>query len=410
MGHNPEHTWGHTLPFGEEYYQKTTELLRKIHADAEILAGVAQKAVTALNNGNKVYTDAAIGHMPPHEMDDEREGNPAQIHCCGHGCSPEDYAALEPGDVLITNSVNSSVRQARDNGVYVAGLPTAYVNNSGTPPGQVHANENDWLLEDVCSVVIDTYIPWDQGVVQMPEVPEMPVFPVSSNITCGVHWMLAAEVARALASGAEPSGAAGREYLDVLFERLDALHREDMKNLNDVAQKIAERIIGGGRFFVRSRNPGVQGDANGVAQGLMLTNAFEMRGAADGGDQETLVIAAVSTDDPQELAWAEEGRANGNYIIGIGPQDSAALRQGCDVYLSNRCAEAAGVIAVDGTSEKVCPATGILNNIILQILTAQFTDEMCRRGAVPYFYMGVYRVVGSDYNAAMRNFFSVRGY
>ena len=80
------------------------------------------------------------------------------------------------------------------------------------------------------------------------------------------------------------------------------------------------------------------------------------------------------------------------------------------MYLSNRCAEAAGVIAVDGTSEKVCPATGILNNIILQILTAQFTDEMCRRGAVPYFYMGVYRVVGSDYNAAMRNFFSVRGY
>lgn len=410
MEHHPEHTWGHTLPFGEEYYQKTTDLLRKIHGDAEIIAGVAQKAAEALRNGGKVYTDAAIGHMPPTEMADDREGNPAQIHCCGEGCSPEDYAALAAGDVLLTNSVNTAVRQARDAGVYVVGLPTAYVNDNTTPPGKIHANQNDWLLEDVSSMVLNTYIPWDQGIVQVPEVPEMPLFPVSSNITCGIHWMLTAEVARALASGDQPSGATGREYLDVLFERLDAVHQEDMEDINATALAVAKRIIGGGRFFVRSRNPGVQGDANGVAQGLMLTNAFEMRGAAEGGDQDTFVIAAVSSDDPQELAWAEEARANGNYIIGIGPADSAALRQGCDVYFSNRCAETAGVIEVAGMAEKVCPATGILNNIILHLLTAQFADEMCRRGAVPYFWMGVYRVGGAEYNGVMGGFFRERGY
>ena len=222
MEHHPEHTWGHTLQFGEEYYQKATSLLRKTHDDAEMIAGVAQKAAAALRSGGKVYTDAAVGHMPPAEMADDREGNPAQIHSCGHGCSEEDYAALASGDVLITKHVSSAVRQARDAGVYVVGLPTAYVNNNTTPPGKVPPNENDWLLEDVSSVVLETHIPWNQGIVQVPQVPEMPVFPVSSTLTCSIHWMLTAEVARALASGDQPDGTAGREYLDILFERLDA--------------------------------------------------------------------------------------------------------------------------------------------------------------------------------------------
>lgn len=410
MKNDPEHTWGHTLPFGEEYYQEATKLLRQVYADAEIIAGIAHKATEAIRNGGKVYTDAAVGHMPPHEMADEREGNPAQIHCCGHDCTAADYAALAAGDVLLTNHVKTAVLQAREAGVYVVGLPTAYINNSTTPQGKVHANENDWLLEDVSSVVLDTHIPWHQGIVRVPQVPEMPVFPVSSNLTCAIHWMLTAEVAWALATGESPHGALGRAYLDILFDRLEAIHQEDMTAIDEIAVVIAKRIIGGGRFFVRSRNQGVQGDSNSVAQGLMLTNAFEMRPVAEGGDQDTLVIAAVSADDPQELEWAETARANGNYIIGIGPVDSPLLRQSCDVYFSNRCTETAGVIEVSGMVETVCPASGILNNVILHLITAQFVDEMCRRGAVPYFWQGGYWQGGMDYNGMMGGFFRERGY
>ena len=410
MDRNPEHTWGHCLSFGEEYYQEATRLLRKVHTDAELIADVAQKAAEALRAGGKVYTDAAVGHMPPTEMANDREGNPAQIHCCGHNCSEEDHAALAAGDVLITNHVSSAVRQLRDAGVYVVGLPTAYVNGHNTPLGKVHPNENDWLLKDVSSIVLETHIPWDQGIVHIPQLPEMPVFPVSSNITCGIHWMLTAEVAHALATGIRADGATAREYLDVVLERLEQIQREDTAAVNDTAVVVAKRIIGDGRFYVRSRNPGVQGDANGVAAGLMLTNAFEMRGAGEGGDRDTLVIAAVSADDSQELEWADQARANGNYIVCIGPDNSPELQQKCDVYFRNRCGETAGVIAVENLPEKICPATGILNNVILQILTAQFVDEMCRRGAVPYFLMGAYRTGGTDYNRLMGGFFQERGY
>jgi uncharacterized phosphosugar-binding protein len=410
MANDAEHTWGHTLPFGEEYYRGITELLRQTGDDAEMLAEVAALAVEALRRGNKVYTEAAVGHMPPLEMDDEREGNPAQIHCCGHNCTEEDYAALQPGDVLFTNHVNSTLRQLRDAGVYVVGFTTCYINHSKTPEGEVHPNHNGWLAEDVSSRVIHPHIPWNQGIVQVPQVPEMPVFPASSNITCSIHWMLTAEVAHALATDQVPTGGVGRQYIDILLQRLGDIQAHDFDKMSACAVTIARRIISGGRFYVRSGNSGVQGDANGVAQGLRMTNAFEPRPASEGGDKDVFVIAAVRAGDPQELAWAQQARSNGNYLIGIGPSPNDALSQHCDVYFDNRCAEPAGVIAIPAMAESVCPASGILNNIILQMLTAQFVDEMCRRGAVPYFWMGGYRMLGSAYNETGQAFMKERGF
>ena len=81
-----------------------------------------------------------------------------------------------------------------------------------------------------------------------------------------------------------------------------------------------------------------------------------------------------------------------------------------DLYFNNRCAETGGVIEVAGRAEKVCPATGILNNLILHFITAQFVDEMCRRGSVPYFWMGGYWQGGMEYNGLMGQFCRERGY
>ena len=266
------------------------------------------------------------------------------------------------------------------------------------------------MPEAVASCVIEAHIPWEQGLVYAPEVPEMALFPGSAINTCAIHWMITAEVAHALETGSAPDGSIGRRYVDILLERLQAVHSQDTGRIDQEAVKIARRIIGGGHLFVHSRNGGVRGEATGVAQGLMLVNAFESRAAAEGGDQDILLIAAVSADDPQDLEWAEEGRENGNYIVGIGPSHNDGLSRRCDVYFDDRCEEKDGVIAIPGRDEKVCPATGILNLVILHMLAAQFSDEMCRRGAVPYFYMGNYRVLGRDYNNVMKPFFQARGY
>ena len=409
MSSDPEHTWGHTIAFGEEYYQNAVAMLREICDEAAIVE-VASRAATALGTGHRVYANAAVGHMPPYELDNEREGNPALFEFTGGAFTPDQFEAMQEGDVLITSHINTAVREARDRGVYVAVVTTPYLPHRKTPPGQVRPNENDWMPEDVASLVIDSRIPWEQGLVHVPEIPEMAVFPGSSVGTCAIHWMITGEVAHALETGTPPDGRVGRQYIDTLLERLADFHGRDMARADQVAEKIARRIIGGGRYFVRSRNKGVELDAYTVAQGLMLCNTLEQRAAAEGGDQDTLLVAAVTPDDPQELEWADQARASGNYLIGIGPTNSDGLRQRCDEYFDDGCDEKPGVIAIPGREEPVCPATGILNLIIMYVLTAQFVDEMCRRGAVPYFWMGVHRACGGDYNKVLEPFFRARGY
>ena len=410
MNIHPEHTWGHTLPFGEEYYQNAVKLLREIRDDAAIMAEVATRAADAIRAGNTVYANITTGHMPSYELLNDREGNPAQFEFTGADtCTPEQFAAMRAGDVLLTNHVSEAVRDARDAGIYVVVFTTCYVNNRDTPPGKVLPNPNDWVPEDVASRVIDSHIPWHQGLVRAPEIPEMEICPGSANGSCAIHWMITAAVAHSLATDQSPTGTIGRQYVELLLDRLADVHTQDLDHINEIAVVIAKRIIDGGHYYVRSRNEGIQSEASGVAQGLMMCNAFEPRPASEGGDKDVFLIAAVSANDPQDLAWAEEAKSNGNYLVGIGPSNNDGLRDRCDVYFDNRCDEAAGVIPIPGQPDKVCPATGILNNIIMYVITAQFVDEMCRRGAVPYFLMGAYRD-GSAYNSVMRPFCLERGY
>ncbi len=78
---------------------------------------------------------------------------------------------------------------------------------------------------DVADQVIDTHIPWEQGLIDVPQVPEMKVFPGSSNVSCAIHWCLTAEVMHALGTGGSPDGSKARAYLTVLLERLGEVNR-----------------------------------------------------------------------------------------------------------------------------------------------------------------------------------------
>lgn len=411
MRHDPEHTWGHTIAFGDQYHRRACELLQGTLDEAPTWTAVADRAVRTIRAGRTVHANVTTGHMPTTELANEREGNPAPFAFQGPDHhTAEQYAAMRAGDLLLTNCVTPAVREVRDRGVRVIVFTTAYVNSGSAPPGWLGDNPGGLLPADVADQVIDTRIPWEQGLVDVPQVPEMKVFPGSSNVSCAIHWCLTAEVMQALGAGGAPDGAKAREYLTILLERLDEVYRRHRQAIAAEAVALAKRVIGGGHVDVRGSNEGVRADAHGVAQGLMLTCAYEPRPAAAGGDDDTLIVTAVSADHPQEIAWAQEAKGNGARVVTVGMETSPRLRALSDRYLGNACDEAGGVVAVAGCEEPICPASGIIDNVLTQMLLAQMTDEMCRRGAVPYFYMGLYRAGGREYNTVLKRHFDARGY
>ena len=150
MPTNSEHTWGHTIPFGEAYYRKALDTLRQLREDSATTTEVARKVVETIRAGNTVYMNVTTGHMPTYELSNDREGNPGPFEFTGaDSCTPEQYAAMKAGDMLLTNAVSEAVRDAHELGVYVVIFTTCYVNCKQTPPGRVHPNPNDWMPEDI---------------------------------------------------------------------------------------------------------------------------------------------------------------------------------------------------------------------------------------------------------------------
>ena len=172
----------------------------------------------------------------------------------------------------------------------------------------------------------------------------------------------------------------------------------------------------GGKYFIRGYNTGVQADQY-VANGTRFTQplytqeqaAETQRTRAEGGDQDTFIIPAVTADHEAELEWAADARERGNLVVCIGPEHAVQMRERVDLYITNGGHEDGGVVALPDGS-RICPVSGILNNVLCQMLTAQVCDEMCRRGAIPIWLYGVNWVGGIEYNEVTRLAFEERGY
>ncbi len=152
--------------------------------------------------------------------------------------------------MLVTNSVNEAVRSARDRGVYVVGVPVNYIDNEWAARGFVNPNVNDWMLGDVSSVILQSYIPYTQGVVDCPSIPEMKLFPSSSNSLCTLFWMFQAEVANKLKNRkAVHLGMAGA-VINTVMERTADAYRLQREYMYDHAPVVAKLIGRGAHFHV----------------------------------------------------------------------------------------------------------------------------------------------------------------
>jgi uncharacterized phosphosugar-binding protein len=133
-------------------------------------------------------------------------------------------------------------------------------------------------------------------------------------------------------------------------------------------------------------------------------------------EKNVMLINAISPSYPEEIKLALEKQVEGAFVIGIGPGSLdgvipvGRLIDVADAGFDNDSPESGGVILIKGRADKICPASGIVGNVIQQMICAQWADEMVRRGSVPFFFKGVCQQGGVDYNNVMKPIFDKRGY
>jgi hypothetical protein len=288
----------------------------------------------------------------------------------------------------------------------VVGVPVCYVDNEWAQRGFVAPNVNNWMLGDVSSVILQSYIPYYQGIVDCPEIPEMKLCPSAANSLCSLYWMFQCEVANKLKNPKAKPVDKSAQVLDTILDRIREAYRLQKDFMFDHAATVAKMIGSGGNYHVTSDHSGVQGESNGVAMGPMMTNAF--RDKMKKGDVH--LVATIEPDSQMIIDEAKKAKGMGMFVVAIAPANSIQIRRSCDVFIDNLSPEGGGLLDIPGFPEKVGTAGGVMNNMLMWIFTAQFVDEMVRRGWIPWFYMGAYTVGGSEYNKAMQPFFLKQGF
>ncbi|MHB9030617.1 MAG: hypothetical protein ACYC9O_17770, partial [Candidatus Latescibacterota bacterium] len=269
-----KYSWGHTMDFGEQYFVRMIEILENIRRnEMQLIGDISSRMAETLRKGGNVWMQAQAGHMGYIEFDEKHKGNP-KILRSSLVWNGGDYDKMKSGDVLMTNYVNEDVRKARDSGVYVVGVPVSYVDNEWATPGFVTPNVNNWKLGDVSSVILQSYIPYTKGIVDCPEIPEMKLCPSAANSLCSLYWMFQAEVANKSRNPKARPVDKSAEVLDTVIGRIGGAYRMQKDYIFDIAAVVAKKIGNGAYYHVTSDHGGVASEANGVAMGPMMTNAF----------------------------------------------------------------------------------------------------------------------------------------
>ena len=399
-----KYDWGHTMDFGEQYYVRIKKILENIiYNEIGKIGDISSRMADTLKKDGNVWYHAHEGHMCYHEFDMKNKGNPGIIKSHTRQ-KDDDYANMKPGDVLVTNFVDEKVKAARDSGVHVVGVPVNYIDNEWSPRGFVQPNVNDWLLGDVSSEILQSYIPYTQGIVDCPEIPEMKLCPSSANSLSALFWMFQCEVANKLKNKKAKAVDKSALFMDTVLGRLDDAFCLQKEYMFDHAPTAAKLIGNGGGYHVTSDHTGVQSESNGVAMGPMMTNASERKK----GDVH--LLASIEPDSQKIVDEAKKAQEMGMFVVSIAPGSSLQLRRYSDVFIDNLCPEGGGLLEIKGFDEKIGTIGGFMNNMLMWIFTAQFIDEMVRRGWIPWFWLGFYQTGGREYDTAVKPFFLKQGF
>lgn len=408
-------------PFMDQYYDGIIRIAEGIR-DTQIgaICAAMTEAWERYRNGGTLLSQVVFGHFAMYAGSAACPGQPNILPQGDIQGTDATYGVLKPGDFLLTDIVDDKLADLRARGIYIAGVTNNYFRFNRTPPGFLRPERMEIALEDVSDIVIDSQVPWYNGLVNAPEITEFRICPSTGIAQYLVYWSCTAALAALMGSKgkADPSEPV-RRYLDLALDRF-ALIGADRPKVDRVAADMAGAIVRGARFMAYGEpflGPGRTGnmfvsEVTGAASGPM----FGLGYSSNVRENDIVLIGSVRTREPGEMEVARAARAAGARTYAFcpfterGDASGERLFKEVDTAFDTWCDEPGGVLEIAGFDEPVCPLTGLTGNLVLWLLLAQTTDHIARRGEMPYYWMGFHENGGQEYDVRVRPYFQARGY
>lgn len=389
------------------------------------IVAAMEKAWEAHRNGRKIYSHMLVGHFAMFAGSPDRPGQPNVLPQRVDRNTRADFEAMREGDFLLTNGTEAGVAEARKKGVYVVGVTNNYIRFSKTPPDFLRNAESP-AIEDISDLVIDSHVPYDNGLILAPQDPYLKIIPSSGISQFLVYWACTASLATLIGSKGKDNGeAAVRTYLDTAYDRFRMIGT-DRPKLDEIGAVWADLMLTRkARLFVYGAPQEVkpylgcrnlfENEACFVASGTVMAQPYTInQDKLRAGD--ILLIGGLTSNHPLEIDAALHARRAGAYSTVFCPfateGDSSGVRlfKYADAAFNTYSEERDGLLSVPGFERKICPLTGLAGNFVHWMLTAAWTDHMSRRGAFPMFRKGGHEAGSPEHKAVAEKIWMERGY
>ncbi len=413
--------------FMDQFYDGAMKIVKGVReTQIDTIAKSMERAYELKQKGGNVASHVVFGHYSMFGGSRDVPGQPWVLPQCGITPSQAEFDAMKKGDFLITNRVDESTKKVRERGVFVVGVTNNYYLTSKTPKDFLRPDRVNLSVEDISDILIDSQVPYDNGLVHAPQLPQVACCPSSGIAAYSVYWSCTAALAMLIGTKGKGSASdAARTYLDLLIERFEMVGT-DRPKIDWIAEKWADLVLGKKarmllyghpqqvEAYIGNRNMFVN-DSNICSSSAMIADQYEAK-VADIRKDDIVLVCAFTSDNPLEIEAARFARSKGAYVTAFAPYatdgDSSGLRlfKEADDAINTYADEKAGVVSVPGFAEKVCPISTMTGDLVLWLLTAQWADHMARRSAMPYFWKGYHENGGKEYDDLAEAIYKKRGY
>ncbi len=379
--------------YGDQYYRETIRILKEMWDNENgHLADMTSRIATTINSGGTVIWDSNASHFSLYDTDPSLSCLPevGMLSSTKFQGNKENIDKLKKGDILITNFIWEATDNAHKRGVHVIGVTNSYFRSkifSEADNFDHRSNYNDLVLEDISDEIFDSHVTGQIGLVNIPYIADRKVGPGIGTFMGVLYWLTVSEVANKLIKSHDaPSLEYAQKYIDILFERLDRVYKEQHDAIWVAAEQTAEKIDNGSALYLDSEPKGVMSSGTGMSMGLMMTN--HNRGGNEAWKHGDVVILADVTDNPNSkiVEQARIAKEKGCFIVAMGPSTQDQLKNIADIYFDNLSPEGYGLFEIDGYDNKIALVGSVINNVINNIFTIQMVYEMNRRGLYPKYW------------------------